>query len=46
MELNKENLMEAFHSNVPFIEKMKQLKGGVYKMNKEKDRFLFIDWLE
>lgn len=46
MELNKENLMEAFHSKTSFITKIKQMKGGLYKMNKEKNRYLFIDWLE
>jgi|GEM_PF-1030028 hypothetical protein len=45
LELNKENLLEAYHSDPLFIEKLKQSKGGIYKMSKTKGRFLFIDWL-
>jgi len=46
--LSKNDLLEVYHSNAAFVEKVKELKWDetILKWNKKKQRYQFVDWLD
>lgn len=46
-ELSKKNLIETYHDNPHFVERIKKLNWtqSIFKINKETGEYRFIDWL-
>ncbi len=45
--LSKNDLLEVYHSNAVFVEKVKELKWNetIFKWDKQKQQYAFVDWL-
>lgn len=45
--LSKNDLLEVYHSNAAFVEKVKELKWNetIFKWDKKKQQYAFVDWL-
>ena len=45
--LSKNDLLEVYHSNTAFVEKVKGLKWDetIFKWDKKKQQYAFVDWL-
>jgi hypothetical protein len=46
--LTKQKLMDAYHENIGFVEKLKKMKWNksIFKWNKTTGHYEFIDWLK
>ena len=45
--LSKNDLLEVYHSNASFVEKVRELKWNetIFKWDKKKQQYAFVDWL-